>query len=272
MFYKYLIVFLFVFSSAHVFSHEQINRQISRINQKLLKNPDNQNLLLNRASLYFAHSEFEAALKDLQKVVTKNPNEKAWILKGEALLELHRNSEALVIANRAVKRWPNSSKALLLRARAKAKFAGQIKVAVKEYDQAIALLKNPPPSLLVERADVQLSIGSKGETPALKQLADARIQYGFIYVLQNKALEIAQKSGQLDSVLMIVNDINQHMDRHDKWLMIMGDTLMKQGKVDEAKKNYAQALKAIKSLSNRQKSHSKTIQRKVVLLQLIKGS
>ncbi len=270
--YKCLFsVFLISFSSI-IFSHQQIDLQISKINQQLLTKPDNPNLLLKRASLYFAHSEFEAVLKDTQKIVKNNPSsEKAWILEGDSLLKLHRNSEALEIANEAVKRWPKSSNAVLLRARTKAKFAGQVKIAIEEYDQAIALLKSPDPSLLVERADVQLSIGSAGETLALEQLAEARAQYGFIYVVQNKALQIAQKSGQLDSVLMIVRDINQHMDRHDKWLMIMGDTLMKQGKVDEAKKHYAQALKAIKGLSDRQKSHSKTIQRKEALLQLISG-
>ncbi|MCF6205077.1 MAG: hypothetical protein L3J59_15645 [Methylococcaceae bacterium] len=268
---NWLFIFLFTSFSANIFSHEQINQQISKINQQLLKHPNNQELLLNRASLYFAHSEFEAALKDSRKVVKENPvSKKAWILEGESLLKLHRNSDALVIANQVVKKWPSSSDTILFRARTKAKFAGKTKEAIEEYNQAIELLKTPDPGLLIERADVQLSVGSKGYLPALKQLTDTRAKYGFIYAAQKKALEIAQSAGQLDTAWVITKDINQHMNRHDKWLMTLGDILMLQGKADEAKKYYFQALKSIETLSGRQKSHPTTVQRKALLTQLIK--
>ena len=202
--------------------------------------------------------------------INKN-NKKAWILKGESLLKLYRNSEAFDVANQAIKRWPASSDSLLFRARVNAKLPGQIKASIKDYNQTLKLFKNPNPSLLIERADTQLSIGSKGFLPALEQLAHARTQYGFIYVVQNKALDIARKAQQLDTALAISKDINQHMNRHDKWLMVMGDILMQQAKQDEAKLIYSQALKSMENLSDRQKKHSKTTQRKNQLIELLKG-
>jgi tetratricopeptide (TPR) repeat protein len=202
--------------------------------------------------------------------VNKN-NKNAWILEGESLLKLYRNSEALDVANQAIKRWPTSSDSLLLKARVNAKLPGQVKTSIDGYNQVINQFKNPDPSLLIERADTQLSIGTKGFRPALEQLSHARTKYGFIYVAQNKALDIAKTAKKFDMALKIAKDINQHMSRHDKWLRIIGDILMLQTKKEEAKLKYSQALKSIESLSERQKKHSKTTQRKKQLLELLKG-
>lgn len=259
-----------IFFNATVSAHEQIKLQIFKVNQQLRVNPNETGLILHRASLHFAHGDFTSALKDARNLKKNSANyEKAWVIEIKSLLALKHYSEALSITKQAIKLWPNNVDIILLNARTQAKFTKKVKKSLANYNKAISMYRKPNPALLIERADLQITTGIEGHEMALEQLNKARHDYGFIFVAQKKALDIALKFEHLDRALEITKDICHHFNRHDKWLKVMGDIHTLQGNKFIAQQYYRKALVAIEALSNRQRNHVKTIDLKNELMKLV---
>jgi len=166
--------------------------------------------------------------------------------------------------------YDQQAKGYLLRASILRNRADKAANAISDYSTAIRLLKHPRPELFLQRADLQLLQQEKGVDLALQDLAAARERYGFLYVLQKRAFDIANEAERFSVAITLAVDIAAHMQRKEQWLKRQGDVQQAMGDDKNAQQRYLAALAAIKQLPQRLQRHTDMLSLQQELIRLLK--
>ncbi len=133
-------------------AHDDLARQIERLDRAIDTSPAEAELYLQRAALHHAHQDTEAALADLKRAEARNTDlASLWLLRGRVLLESGRAGEALPALERCLALQPRDGLALALSARARSE-TGDLAGAETDYAAATRSLARPGPELVLERA------------------------------------------------------------------------------------------------------------------------
>ena len=117
-------------------AHDDLERQIERLDRAIRTSPAEAGLYLQRAALHHAHQDTGAALADLELAEARDPDlVDLWLLRGRVLLESGRAMEALPALDRHLDRHPEDGLALALRAGARGE-VGDLTGAEEDYAAA----------------------------------------------------------------------------------------------------------------------------------------
>lgn len=268
-----LLAFLILLSmTCNLTAHEQVNLQIKNVSQQLKSKPDDADLLLRRSTLWYEQGELEKALQDTKQVLQQKPESmSALLLLGKLKKDQQDYLDAIQIANQLVELFPKQAQGYLLRARILQNMTNKEVAASDDYATAMGLLEHPRPELFLEQVNMQLK-QKQGITLALKQLATARERYGFLYVLQKKAFDIARDDKRLSITMNLAQDITHHMQRKEQWLKIQGMLFEENGDNKAADKKYRAAQVAIQQLPQRLQNHPKMLSLKQELALLLQAN
>jgi len=270
MFVVWLIP-LWHFISVDLLAHGQLHPQIVTVSKQLKSAPNDVDLLLRRSVLWYEHGEFSMAIYDAKQVLQQQPNSgDVLLLLGRLKRDQHDYVSATPFANRFVALFPKQAQGYLLRASILRNIATEETNAISDYSTAINLLKHPRPELFLQRADIQQRQKEKGVERALQQLAEARERNGFLYVLQKRAFDIANKAKRFAAAITIAIDITEHVQRKEQWLKIQGELQHTMGNDEKAQKLYGAAQTALTHLPQRLQRHADMISLKQELSVLLK--
>lgn len=228
---------------AAALAHPEIDAALSRLNTALAARPADAALYLERGNLYAKHADLVAAEANYLRAAELAPQMPGLDrARGALALAGHSAAEARTHLDRALQLDSRDAEALILRSRACAALHDR-SAALADLQRGLALLAHPGPELFLELASLQ-------PTPAtaIASLDAAITRLGPVHVLQRRALELEESSGQLDAALARLTAIAERSERKDPWLKRRGDILARAGRHAEARAVYAAARRAIAAL------------------------
>ncbi|MFZ8886596.1 MAG: tetratricopeptide repeat protein [Steroidobacteraceae bacterium] len=161
------LVLLWAMAPLVSLAHDDLARQLERLDRAIGTDPTEVELYLQRAALHHAHQDTAAALADLTRAEALNPaNAGIWLLRGRVLLESGQASLALPALERCLDLQPGDGLTLALRARARSQ-TGDPAGAEADYAAATASLARPGPELVLERSQNLQSAGRSREALAV---------------------------------------------------------------------------------------------------------
>jgi tetratricopeptide (TPR) repeat protein len=129
--------------------------------------------------------------------------------------------------------------------------AGRPAEAIPDFDRVLADSSHPRPELFIARARAVLSADTNAFSRALDGINEGIAQLGPVPSLQMLALDIEERSGNIDGALRRLDAVMAGMERKERWLMRRGDILRNAQRATEAKEAYRRALKALDALPER---------------------
>ena len=161
------LILLVAFAPLASLAHDDLERQLERLDQAIEAAPREAELYLQRASVHHAHQDPAEALTDLERAERLDPDAAGlWLLRGRVLLESGRAGEAIPALQRYLDLQPGDGLALALRARARSQ-TGDTAGAEADYAAATASLARPGPELIMERSQNLQSAGRSQEALAV---------------------------------------------------------------------------------------------------------
>ena len=241
------IVFL-LFPPA-LLAHGDSQEQIAAVNQEIAAHPNQPEFLLKRAELHRLHGEFGLALADCQKAEKTGPKSiTTQFYRGKILFDAGLYPEARAALDRYLEVEREHSEAFLVRARVFAKL-NNLERAAADFSSGIRCAPTPEPDYFLERAQV-LEAAGKIET-ALAGLDEGIARLGPIVSLQLPAIDLEIKLKRYDAALKRIDLLAGQSQRNESWLLRRAKILERAGRVEEARRAYADAAAAIHLLPDR---------------------
>lgn len=238
---------------AHLAGHEDIEKQIRSITDRLQSDPDKAALYLKRAELHRQHEDWKQALSDFENAEKVDPSLPEVTL-GRARVAFDRGhgEASLELVDQLLKQDPSHVSALLLRARcfASLKRPADAKPA---YDAFLGRCKTPLPEHYLERAQAVAAAGEPSLPEAVRGLDEGIRQLGDLASLHTRALEFERQSGDRQAALVRVRRFLEVNPGHVRWLFLKGEILAELGRRDEARAACREARLAIRKLPTQRK-------------------
>ena len=240
-----LINLVFLPFPSDVLSRPVTSDQIDEITAKIEKDPNNAELYLRRGELLRGLKKWDAAFVDFERARSlDNELEVVDLATGRLFLEAGWYRAAGFYLARYLTFRPDHPDALLLMARCLAK-QGKGEEAGEFYNKFLGITRNPKPDYYLERAEAFVSAGMKPE--ALKGLDEGQDRFGSVTSLQKMAIDIELGDKNYDAALSRINSLIRSSPQKERWLLLRGETLEKEGRIPEAKESYDEALKNLRS-------------------------
>ena len=245
-----LVLCLLVAAGPSARAHDDPDHQLAELSARLAREPDSAALHLERAELHRFRRDWAGALADLQDASRLDPSMAAVDLAlARLLLEAGNLPEARDAADRFVARSPDNVLGHLVRARMLLR-SGEGPAAAAAFTRAIELDREHrgggsgiQPDDYLDRARALADAGRSEE--ALRGLDEGLAALGRPITLQLLAIELDEKSGNLDAALARIAAIEARANRKETWMARRGDLLLRAGRPQEADRAYRDALAAI---------------------------
>jgi predicted Zn-dependent protease len=235
------------FSSAHVSTHEQIER-LSRI---IDQDPGNPQLYVSRGEAYRLHGNRDSAITDFKKALDiDSGNVGAQTGLGQTYVDQGIPQQAIVVLNLALSREPGNVRALTIRAQANTAAGKPLKAAV-DYIRAIEQFREhgkPLPGYYLECARAYVSAGGRYVERALQCLDEGVEALGHVRALELYAVELETGRGNHDAALVRLDSILARAARKEFLLLQRGDILTAAGRTTAATQEYLAAQRAVDAL------------------------
>ncbi len=225
-------------------AHADIIVRITALDREIRESPPSAALYLKRGELHRLHRDWPAALADYRRarrMAPDNPNVNYYT--GRMRLESGRPDLAHPALNRFLAVRPNHADALLTRARALARL-GKPHSAAADLTKAIALLHRPTPEVYLERAKLQVTMGSDYVDKALAGLDEGITRLGPLVSLIQYAVSMEIARGQYDAALARIEELPAAVQSGPAWLARRGDILKEADRPNEARATYVAAVQA----------------------------
>jgi len=228
------------------FAHGDVHDSILRVTAEISQNPSNATLYFQRSELYRVDGDYTNALADLNRAAKVDPSiARVDFCRGRIQFDSGHLPEALALLNKYLAKKPEDTEAFSTRARVYRKL-NEFKKAADDYTTAISMMHVPNPELYIERAEVLKALG-KGED-ALRGLDEGIRLLGPLVTFQLPAIDLEVFLKRYDAALTRIDTASARMQRKETWLMRRADVLKQAGRMEEAQKNYGDALAAIDRL------------------------
>ena len=222
-----------------VFGHSGTHRQLERVNQQLLVEPENPHLYIKRAELHRMHGMLEEAEADCHQALQLG-SELAEInlCRARIRVDQEQPGEALVILNRLLDKQPKVIPGYLRRAEAYM-LLGRPLEAGEDYDRAIELFAAPHharPDHYMARAKAYAAAGETDR--ALAGLDQGIKQMNGVISLQEYAVQLVREAGRFPEALQRIGAILEGLPGSAPWLIQRGDIHAAMGDSAEAERSY----------------------------------
>ena len=230
-----------------VHAHGELHALIETITIQVAADPGNAALLLRRAELQRLHHAFEAADADYARALALSPadDEARW-MRARSRTEGGRPNAALEELDAFIAKHPTHPSALLARARTHAKLE-QYRDASDDYAEAIRLLPQPEPNMIVEWTRAQKLAGIDAQ--ATKQSLDRVLaRTGPVPAIEDAALDLEIELREWDSALARLDRRASGSPRQEQWQFRRGQVLKLAQRDAEAVNAFERCLYAIDAL------------------------
>jgi tetratricopeptide (TPR) repeat protein len=242
---------LLVRTAVPLLAHGPDHVFILSLTEELTRQPGNADLLLQRGERYRSHGDLVSARTDLEAALKSNPSlQPARLRLALVARDQDRLDEALALLDTTLAAESTNLLARATRADVRVR-AGRPAEAIADFDRVVADSTHPRPELFIARARAVLSADTNALSRALDGLNDGIAQLGPVPSLQWLALDIEERSGNVDGALRRLDALMAGMERKERWLMRRGDILRNAQRATEAKEAYRRALKALDALPER---------------------
>lgn len=191
MFRLTFILWTTLFAPSIIWAHGDIDRRIAAVTQALESAPNDTDFLWQRAELYRAHEEWDAALSDFERIRALTPGD-VWL--DLATAEVHFATRTLDRARVHVGRFtasvPDDYRGYELLARIE-RADGQFTAAADAYRTAQSLADHPPPAYFLNEANAREAATDPGG--ALEALDRGLARLGNLPALLLRAIEYARQ-------------------------------------------------------------------------------
>ena len=229
-----------------LFAHPGTHEQLTQLNARLRKDPDNAELLLRRGEAHRVHRDWKAAETDYSRAGELAPA-LAWVdlCRGRMLLEADRPQEALEFLERFLVAQAEHVEARVFHARALSA-VGRRKEAAIEYTRALDVARRPLPEYYIERTKVLTEVGEV--SAALRGLDEGIEKLGRPIALELHAIGLEREIGAYEAALGRVERISETSTNKPRWLVERGDILVAAGRWEEGLDAYRSTLATIDAL------------------------
>ncbi len=258
-------------------SHPDISEAEDAVAHAIAASPNDPALYLRRATLQRSRKDWDAAAASYIKAADLGADRDVTdVALASVLLDAGLHETALMHADIAIARSPNSGKASLVRARIHARSDRRAQAA-SDYTHAVKVLEHPEPGVVLEAMQAQLEVSvqdaveledaveheddavtagnemlSDGDSPvdvaeqnirsALAVADTAMAKLGIVPTIQSRAVELETQRGRHDGAVARIDTMLEQAPRHEIWIAERGDALMAGGKKTEAMNAYTKAL------------------------------
>lgn len=241
-----VVVVLLLATADGASAHGPLVEQLAKLTVAIERNPTDAQLYVRRGELNRVHEDWDAALADYARAKALAPDDdRIEFLRGRALQEAGRPTEAKAALDAYLARHPADAEALVARARA-LRALGENRAAADAYALALERTPGPDPDLYLQRAQAQLAAGDFAA--AVEGIDSAIARLGPVASLQLFAIELDVKQGRIDSALARLDMVASRSARKETWHARRGEILASAGRPDDARTAYAAALSAIDAL------------------------
>ena len=233
------------------FGHEAIRRQIADLDARIAAHPRDASLYLSRGERHRHHAAWNEAARDYQRARELDPGLDAVDLcLGRMHLDAGHPDPAIESLDRFLRKRPDHVEAMTARARALS-LLGRNPEAVQDYTRAITAHRpglNPDPDLFLERARALTGIPEPRLVDALHGLDEGLATLGPVVSLELEAIDLEVRLGRFDAALARLDRLAGLSPRKESYLVRRAGVLETASRSDEARRTYAEALKAIAAL------------------------
>jgi tetratricopeptide (TPR) repeat protein len=240
-----LFLVLLAASLLSAWGHGDVHQRIDALTLELAASPTNASLYFQRAELHRIDQNWTNALSDLEMASKHDGGlPRLDFCRGRVHLEAGHPRLALAPLDRYLASNPPDPDGYATRGRAHVKLE-QFALAAADFTHAIALSSSSP-ELYIERAEALRRIGRLEES--LRGLDEGIAKLGPLVTLQLPAIDLEVALQRPDAALARIDAVSARMARKETWLFRRAEVLRQAGRVDEAQKNYRDALAAIDRL------------------------
>ncbi|MEO7600111.1 MAG: tetratricopeptide repeat protein [Opitutus sp.] len=226
-------------------AHGDLDLQISVVSLELKQAPTAL-LYLKRAELHHEHEDFAAALADYDRAAKLDPQlDVIGFNRARTLFRSGQLSPAREALDTYLKKQPRHAEAFRLRARVLVGLKNYA-AAVADFDRNLTLASQPQPETFLERADALLATGEKSR--AVTSLDQGIERLGNLVTLQSAAIALELDLHRYDAALARVDRVMSSLQRKETWLARRGEILETDGRPEEARRAYRDALGALERL------------------------
>ncbi len=249
-------------SPGTLLAHRGVDQQIADLSVRIAREPGQAELYLRRADLHRIHRDWELARKDLTAARKKDPQlvEVDYLL-ATLKLDAGRPAEALRAANRFLSARPDHAMGHVQRGRARVAL-GKYLPAAEDFDRALALAGagHSTPTMYIERAHALAAAGNDNLERALSGLEQGLVELQGPITLELLAIDLELRAGKTDAALVRIERLADASPRRETWDLRRGEILEADGRPDQARTAYAEALAAIEALPPARR-HNRAMQR-----------
>ena len=232
-------------------AHGGLDSEIQEITEKLVKDPDNVDLLVRRGQVYRSNGKYIESLLDLERAWLLNRENRTVVLQRALTLSaLRRDKEAESALDHFLKEESDPKRVFALAERANIHARnGQTELAITDFTSAIQL--QPTIELYLVRGKLQESLGRLEEAAAGYQ--DGLAKLGDAILLKKGLIRVWKVQNQYLEALALVDEEIVGASVKTSWYLQRAEILDHMGRPDEASLAYEQALaEANKVLGKRQ--------------------
>jgi tetratricopeptide (TPR) repeat protein len=214
-------------------AHEGLDSKIESVSRRIVAQPADASLWLERAEFERMQRAWRAALADLERAEQLDPAMSAVELaRARLFVDADEPTRALASLDAFDRRMPDHAGALVLRARSLAKLARDEEASVA-FDRAIAAAKTPDPDVYYARGEHDFARGGEWRMRAIRGLDEGIAKVGGAMQLEELALRFETEMGEWDAALARIERLGAASPRPERWRARAAELLERAGR-DEA--------------------------------------
>ena len=243
-----LFSFVLLFSPQRALSHADLELQIEALTVQIAADPGNLSLYARRGELYRRHCDYEAALRDFEKLSRIDTDDSITeFLIGRTLLESGQPDKAFTTLKKFLNRNPSHSTALLVYARSLSDF-GRVDEASDYFKLSIINAPAKTPDQYIEWSNVFLKPDNERLSDALDVLCEGITQLGPIISLVDHAVSLQQRLRDFAGAIRHLDMLPLQIQSTPMWLTTRADCVRASGDLEQSDLLYHQALRVIAAL------------------------
>ena len=221
-------------------AHGGLDSEIQEITEKLVKDPDNVDLLVRRGQVYRSNGKYIESLLDLERAWLLNRENRTVVLQRALTLSaLGRDKEAESALDYFLQDESDPKRVFALAERASIHARnGQTELAITDFSSAIHL--QPTIELYLVRGKLQESLGKLEDAVAGYQ--DGLAKLGDAILLKKGLIRVRMVQKQYSEALALVDEEIANSSVKTSWHLKRAEILDHMGRPDEAKLANEQAL------------------------------
>ncbi|WP_447964757.1 tetratricopeptide repeat protein [Nitrospira sp. Ecomares 2.1] len=221
-------------------AHSGPDPEIHEITEKLIKDPDNVDLLVQRGQVYRSNGKYIESLLDLERAWLLNRENRTVVLQRALTLSaLGRDKEAKTALDYFLEDESDTKRVFALAERGSIYVrTGQAELAITDFTSAIQL--QPTIELYLVRGKLQESLGKLED--AAEGYQDGLAKLGNAILLKNGLIRVRMVQKQYGEALALVDKEIAGSSVNTSWHLKRAEILDNMGRSDAASLAYEQAL------------------------------